>query len=235
MASQQGVTTRLGLTATPARGPLPEDAAPTVRTWTQNYSYLGVSGVSFAGYGSFIGKIAQDPINGTDTWGVSWTEGDVTAIELAPSDQWAVSWSESALVNPSLAPFDTWGINWSESVSLTFSAVTDKAGTDTWSVSWLESGAPNVSLARTDTWAVSWSEAGVAQIISAEFNRADTWAVSWQEFGGINALFGNDPRSGGDDWRIDWSESATQAEVFPSYPSHIHITLKNAKIAIRLK
>lgn len=236
MASQQGVTSRLGLSATPGSGPLPEANPTGTRTWSQNYTYLGVSGVSFPGYGSFLGKTVTDPISGIDTWGVSWTEGNISQVELAPFDQWSISWSESGLISPRLDRADGWNIAWSESVSIVQSGVTSKAGTDTWSVSWTEgAGAVNVQIAGTDAWAVSWSEAGVAPVVLFAPNRSESWAVSWVESGSVNALSGFDPRNAGDDWLVSWAESGSQTEVFPTYPDRIKIAFKSANINLRFK
>lgn len=236
MASQQGVTTRLGLTATPGSGPLPQANPTGTRTWTENYSYLGLSGVSFRGYGSFLGKTVTDPISGTDTWGVSWTEGDITQIELSPFDQWAISWSETGLANPSLDRTDGWNIAWSESVNIVQAGVTAKSGTDTWSVSWAESpGAMDVKIAGTDTWAVNWSESGAKTVSSVIASGVDVWNVSWTETGGVTALTGFDPRNSGDDWLVSWSESGAKTEVFPAYPSRIWLRMKSANIKLRFK
>lgn len=236
MASQQGVTTRLGLTATPARGPLPDDVAPGVRTWSQNYSYLGLSGVSFAGYGSFLGRIADTNISRTDTWSLTWTEGDITAPTIDTYDTWSLSWNEVSDVGRFTDRSDAWLINWVESASIVSSGVTNIAGTDTYSITWTESpAAANITISPVDTWSITWTESATAATTANTLLLTDTWNVAWNETGSPTVLGPSIPRDTGDTWAVSWTEAGARSDVFPTYPSKIEISFKTAKISVRFK
>lgn len=187
------------------------------------------------GYGSFLGKTVTDPISGTDVWGVSWTEGDITSIGVDVYDDWTVTWNESTVALTNLGRTDAWNVAWAENASIVISGVTPIAGTDTWAVQFNE-GTNSVSafLSGTDTWGVSWSEAGVKTVSLNNALSIDAWNVSWVEAGGITLLTGPQERLAGDTWDVSWSESSTVSTIVPVSPSHITIALKTARILTRL-
>lgn len=187
------------------------------------------------GYGSFLGKTVTDPISGTDVWGVSWTEGDITSIGVDVYDDWTVTWNESTVALTNLGRTDAWNVAWAENASIVISGVTPIAGTDTWAVQFNEgTNTALVSLAGTDSWNVSWSEAGVKTVSLNNALSIDAWNVSWVEAGGITLLTGPQDRLAGDTWNVSWLESGAQSVYTATVPTIIISALRVARIIVRI-
>lgn len=229
--------TQLGLGATPSirhQSFIGKDTGESARPFTIQFTALGNSATPVKPHLDYSGKALQVLLDvaGTDTWGISWIEGNVDQQQITTTDTWRVSWTEAIQsVLQTLPGSDVWTINWSESVSLGITGVTLKTGTDTWSVSFTESSALGVVLDGTDTWTVGWSEAGVVDTTTEAIVGTDTWAIDWDEGSFLNIFVGEVPRNGFDTWSISWTEIG--AVTIPGRPQRITFKASYPKIWIR--
>jgi hypothetical protein len=239
MPNLDGAVTALALRGTPGARPLADAVATGGRTYTEQYTVQSLTATPRGEYGSFLGKVFVDVAakSGTDSWLVSWTEGDILPLlENSVAESWRFTWGDSATLFNLAARTETWAINWIESVTLTQSGVFPKAGTDTWSVAWTETAIVDVSTTATETWSVSWGETGAVTVPLLLKNALETWTVSWGEFAIVEIIGPAIPRDVTEDWRLSWTETGavTATTVSQVFPGRIRIILRVARIVVRI-